>query len=240
MRHLQKLLSTLIVTDCETLTCSLEGSRLGPRKATKWREAGRRWMGILATIYSLFLSSFHFSTFFSSREQKHCCYIFVTQGSAFLVSLGFVLVKKFSVANYPNWTDDGIHTILSRLLSQKLQLYQKEEMGSEISDHSHIFWGRCQSFVHSCPPAHQILHAGQLHLSLFCFRQPAKAISRAPDLSALPSPGGDRMVEPAASLSLPQPLSNPLPLLPRLPYYPPILTTPLSPTNPLQWHHSLT
>ena len=71
-------------------------------------------------------------------------------------------------------------------------------------------------------------------ISLFCFRQPAKATSRAPDLSALPSPGGDRMVDPAASLSLPQPLSNPLPLLPRLPYYPPILTTPLSPTNPLQ------
>ena len=69
-------------------------------------------------------------------------------------------------------------------------------------------------------------------ISLFCFRQPAKATSRAPDLSALPSPGGDRMVDPAASLSLPQPLSNPLPLLPRLPYYPPILTTP-SPTNPL-------
>ena len=151
--------------------------------------------------------------------------------------LYFVL---FSVANYPYWTDDGIHTILSRLLSQKLQLCQKEEIGSEISDHSHIFWRSCQSFAHSCRPAHQILHAGQLHLSLFCFCQPPKAISGALDFSALPSPGGDRMVDRAASLSLPQPLSNPLPLLPRLPYNPPILTTPLSPTNPLQWHHSLT
>ena len=73
MRHLQKLLSTLIVADFARLTCSLEGSRLGPRNSTKWRETGRRWIGILATIYSSFLSSFHFSTFFSSREQKHCC-----------------------------------------------------------------------------------------------------------------------------------------------------------------------
>ena len=67
---------------------------------------------IVLVIFSLQLSSQ------AASRNIHSCYIFVTRGSVFLVSLWFV--KKFSVANYPNWTDDSIHTISSRLLSQKL------------------------------------------------------------------------------------------------------------------------
>ena len=235
MRHLQKLLSTLIVADFARLTCSLEGSRLGPRNSTKWRETGRRWIGILATIYSSFLSSFHFSTFFSSREQKHCC----SRACCFGVTLICILYcfpLPIILTEQTMAFTQSCHDFCLRSCNS----VKRRRWGQRSAITATFFWRSCQSFAHSCRPAHQILHAGQLHLSLFCFCQPPKAISGALDFSALPSPGGDRMVDRAASLSLPQPLSNPLPLLPRLPYYPPILTTPLSPTNPLQWHHSLT
>ena len=128
-------------------------------------------MGILATIYSLFLSSFHFN--FDLKPRAETLLLFVARGSAVLVSLwSYICIGKYvfhcqlSKLNR-RWHS---HNLVTTCVSE-LATLSKEEMGSEISDHSHIFWSSCQSFAYSCRPAHQILHAGQLHLSLFCFCQ---------------------------------------------------------------------